>query len=46
MSTNPREIPGAAGNPFEDLPEKDEVGNPVREILKEQVGDELKEESI
>lgn len=46
MSTNPRDIPGASGNPLEEMPEKDEAGNPVRDIIKEQVSDELKQEDV
>ena len=46
MSTNPNDKPGIVSNPLEDLPERDEAGNPVREIIKEQVSDELKEDPV
>jgi hypothetical protein len=44
MSTKPQDRPGTAPSPLEEAVEKDRAGDPVRDILKEQVGDELKED--
>ena len=44
MSRNPQEVPGTVTNPLGETIERDEAGNPVREIIQEQVKDELKEE--
>ncbi len=46
MSTNPQDIPNTTSNPLDETTEKDQAGNPVPEILKEQVGEELKEDNI
>jgi hypothetical protein len=46
MSTNPKDISNIPSNPLDETAEKDQAGNPVPEILKEQVGDELKEDSV
>jgi hypothetical protein len=46
MSTNPQDIPGMPSNPLDETAEKDQAGNPVRDILKEQIGEELKEDPV
>lgn len=46
MSANPKDLPGGVYNPFEGMPERDEAGNPVREIIQEQVSDEVKEDTV
>lgn len=46
MSTNPQDTPTTPSNPLDETLEKDRAGNPVRDILKEQVGDELKEDEV
>ena len=46
FSADPKDVPGIVPLPQADMPERDEAGNPVREIIKEQLGDELKEEPI
>ena len=46
MSTNPQDTPATPSNPLEETAEKDQAGNPVRDILKEQVGDELQDDPV
>lgn len=43
MSTNPQDTPS---NPLEETAEKDQAGNTIHDILKEQVGDELQEDPV
>lgn len=46
MSSNPQDTPVTPANPLEETVEKDRAGDPVRDILKEQIGDELKEDNV
>ena len=46
MSTNPQDTPATPSNPLEETAEKDRAGDPVRDILKDQLGDELKEDPV
>jgi hypothetical protein len=46
MSSNPQETPVTPSNPLEEAAEKDRAGNPVRDILKEQASEELKEDEV
>jgi hypothetical protein len=46
MSANSPDTPIIPSNPLEETAEKDQAGNPVPDILKEQVGEELKEDNL
>jgi hypothetical protein len=46
MSTNPQDTPAMPSSPLDDTAEKDQAGNPVRDILKDQLSEELKEDPV
>jgi hypothetical protein len=46
MSANSSDTPIIPSNPLEETIEKDQAGNPVPDILQEQIGEELKEDNV